>query len=260
MEKSLKNIFVNSTLAFVSAFLLTTLIHELGHFISYYLFGAHPVLFHNLVQASDQQMSIRIKIISALAGPVFSLAQGTVFGIIEFRKQENKISDLLFLWLSLLGFVNFLGYLMLTPISKAGDTGKVADLLQIPYFFRFLIAVAGLVILIVVVKKTGELFAIFIPEKTELTERRKYVNRIMFFPVLAGSIVNVILSFPVTVVLSVIYPATSSFVIMSAYKMILRSPKTAAQKSVIEDRISPFLIILAIIVIIVNRLLTIGIG
>ncbi|NOX88066.1 MAG: hypothetical protein GXO77_03500 [Calditrichaeota bacterium] len=260
MEKSLKNIFINSTLAFVSAFLLTTFIHEFGHFISYYLSGAHPVLFHNRVYASDQQMSIQIKIISALAGPIFSLAQGIVFVIPEFRKQGNKISDLLFLWLGLLGFINFFGYLMLTPISEAGDTGKVAELLQIPYSFRILIAVAGIVILLVIIRQTGRLFTNFIPEKSEFGERRKYVNRIMFFPVLTGSIVNAILSFPIMVTLSVIYPATSSFVIMSAYKVILKTQKTGIHKSVIEDRISLFLIILTAIVIIVNRLLTIGIG
>lgn len=260
MTKSSKNIFINSTLAFVCAFLITTFIHEFGHFLSYYLFGAHPVLYHNYVQTSDQQLSMGIRIISALAGPVISLLQGIVLGVVGTRRPGNKAGDLLWLWLSLLGFVNFFGYLMLTPLSTTGDTGKVAELLQIPYLFRIFIAVAGVAILIVIVVKMGKRFANFIPGENEVVARKKYVNSILFYPILAGSAINVILAFPIPVLLSVIYPATSSFVLMSTYGVILRSRENTNTVSVIGKNISRFLVVLTVVAIIINRLLTFGLG
>lgn len=260
MTKPLKNTFINSTLAFVCAFLITTFIHEFGHFLCYTLLGAHPVLYHNYVQTFDQQLSVGIRIISALAGPVISLIQGIVVGMVGSRKPGNKDSDLFLLWLSLLGFVNFFGYLMLTPLSTTGDTGKVAELLQIPYLFRILIAVAGVAILIVIIVKMGKRFANFIPEENDIVAKRKYVNSILFYPILAGSIINAMLAFPIPVLLSVIYPATSAFVVMSAYGVVLKSQGNINTASIIQKNISRFLIVLTVATILINRLLTFGFG
>lgn len=258
--KSYKYIFINSILAFVSAFVLTTIIHESGHFISYYIFGAHPIMHHNYVQTPDQHLSIQVIIISALAGPVISFIQGTIFGIIVVKKPNNNARYLLFLWLSLLGFINFFGYLMLTPITTKGDTGKVAELLHLPSPYRITIAVLGIAILIIIVLKIGKRFSNFIPNKTELSEKRKYVNALVLFPILAGSMVNVLLAFPIPVILSVIYPATSAYVILSSYGKILKAENVLPLDSIIEKKISTFLILFALIGIVLNRLLTLGIG
>ncbi len=260
MKIFFRNVLYNSILAFLSAFQLTTLFHEFGHFISYYFFGAHPELFHNYVQIPDQQLSIQVKIISALAGPLFSLVQGIIFGIILLKRQNNGNKELLFLWMSLLGFVNFFGYLMLTPLSSAGDTGKVAELLGMHFFSRVLISIVGISILIIIVIKVGKYFSAFMPAGLNLSERRKFVNCIMFYPILAGGVVNTVLAFPLQVTLSAIYPATSSFVILSAYGRILKAGNLPVHNSHIEKKISVHLLILTIGLIILNRLLTCGIG
>ena len=258
--RNLNNIFINSTLAFVSAFIITTIIHESGHFLSYYSFGAQAILYHNSVYTPDQQLDILTRIISALAGPVISCIQGIIFAIIVLRKQDNSTRYLLFLWLSLLGFINFFGYLMLTPLSTQGDTGKVAELLNLSYQTRIFIAVFGLVIIVIIVLKIGKFFSNFIPNKTVMSERRRYINSLLLYPILAGSIINVILAFPIPVILSVIYPATSSFVILSAYGIILKAESKFPRESEIEKKISVFLISITFIGILFNRLLTIGIG
>lgn len=163
MTRSLKYVLINSTFAFVSAFFISTGVHELGHFISYLIFGANPTLYHNYVYTPDQQLSMHVSIISALAGPLSSLLQGIIFGAVVSRGGEGKIFHLLYLWLSLLGFINFVGYLMMTPLSTAGDTGKVAELLQVGYVYRILTAAAGFAILIFVILKIGKNFSNFIP-------------------------------------------------------------------------------------------------
>ncbi len=260
MSQSFRNILINSTLAFVSAFIMTTFVHEFGHFLSYEFLGAHPTLFHNYVQTQTQSLSIPAKIISAMAGPVISLIQGLVFGRIAATRKGNGISRLFVLWFSLLGFVNFFGYLVTTPFSTAGDTGKVAEMLGIGFAGKLGIALVGLVLLLWILTKVAVNFGHFIHEQNDRVLRAKYIYRIMFFPILIGSLVKVILAFPAPAVLSILYPATSSFVIMSSFPAILRSVKTQTIRPPFEDRIMKSMIVLAVCMILWNRILTLGIG
>jgi hypothetical protein len=247
-------------LAFVSAFVITTIIHESGHFISYLFFGAKPVLYHNYVQTSDVHLSTSTIIISAMAGPVFSLLQAVVIGTFLLRKPGNSDKYLLLLWMCLLGFINFFGYLMLTPVSKKGDTGKVAELLGLPVLFQIIIAIAGLLILIFVIIKIGKQFANFIPAGFDKPAKGKYINAMVMFPIIAGSIVNILLAFPVPVILSIIYPATSSYAILSSYGTIMNTDNQLPDKSDIANKLSTFLVIVSIIALLLNRILTLGVG
>lgn len=254
------NILFNSTLAFIAAFILTTVFHEFGHFISYLAFGAHPELYHNSVQIPEQTLGILPLIISAMAGPVFSLIQGIIFALVLSRKRQNDDKKLFFLWLSLFGFINFFGYLMLTAFSSVGDTGVVAELLRLPDFIRILISIMGVSVLIMLVFRLANFFSDFIPAGIPVSVRRKYMNNIMFYPILIGSVVNTILAFPIPVILSAIYPATSSFVVISAYGRILKTEKASAGNSMVETHKSVFLPVLTVALILLNRLLTCGIG
>ena len=261
MDKSLRNLLINSTLAFIAAFFITTIVHESGHFIAYYIYGADPVLYHNHVSIPDQNLSIHVSAIAAMAGPIASLLQGIFFSIVVTNKgEDDKVFNLCFLWLSLLGFVNFFGYLMLTPLSTAGDTGKFAELLNLDYLYRILIAIMAIIVLILIILKLGKNFGNFIPVEKDMIIKKKYVYRVMFYPILIGSVVNSIFAFPIPVFLSIFYPATSSFVIMSSFGVILRSPGT--QKSTVEatKKIDKSIILLTISLIIINRLLTMGLG
>ncbi len=260
MDKSFRNILINSTLVFISAFIITTINHEFGHYISYIIFGANPTLFHNFVQTPDQTLSLYVKVVSALAGPVISLFQGIVFGMIVSKGLKNTVNHLFFLWISLLGYVNFFGYLVMTPLSTVGDTGKVAELLNISYSIRILIAVVGFAILIWLILKIGKNFSNFIPAELDMKRKAKYVYTIMFFPIMIGSVVNMILAFPVVAFLSIIYPLTSSYVIMSSFGSILKNSDPQPTKPEFENRIMKSVVLLLLCAIILNRLLTIGVG
>ena len=260
MNISLRNTLVNSSLSFVAAFFLTTFIHEFGHFISYLIGGSHPVLYHNYVSAPDEELDIHFRIISALAGPVISLLQGIISSYIVIIRNKNKISSLFYLWLSLLGFVNFFGYLMMTPLSSVGDTGKAAEMLQIGSIYRILIAIAGFLILIWIIIRTGKNFSYFIPEGKNIQERRKYVYCIMFFPIIIGSLVKSLFAFPIPALISIFYTATSSFVIMISFSTILKNPIPQTGKMPVQEKISIPMVVLVLIMFIVNRLLTLGVG
>lgn len=251
---------LNSTMAFTGAFFITTLIHEIGHFLSYWIGGANPVLYHNYVSVADNNLNIHLRIISALAGPVISLIQGTFFLILLKIRIKNNVNYLLILWLSLLGFVNFFGYLLMTPFSSAGDTGKVAEMLELSMFYRVLIAGSGLIILIFIILKTGNLFSYFIPGKIDLRTRRNYVYSIMFFPIIIGSLVRSFFTFPIPALVSVIYTAASSYVIMISFGIILKNPVNQDTNNPVQKKISTTLIVILLVVIILNRLLTRGFG
>lgn len=259
MKNSFKNILINSSLAFVSAFIITTFIHELSHYLAHLIFGADPTLFHNYVQTAEGHRNITAGVVSALAGPVMSLLQGIFFTFLFLKKKNNSAINLLLLWISLLGYVNFFGYLVMTPFFISGDTGKAAELLNLDYYIRFLIALIGFIILILIIFNTGKNFSYFIPEENDLRVRSKYIYHVMFFPIIIGSLINSILAFPVVVLLSVIYPATSSYVIMSSFGAILKTT-IPVFKSEIEDKINYSLLIIFIGSIILNRLLTFGVG
>ena len=260
MDKSERNVLINSSMAFVSAFIITTIIHESGHYLSYLLFGANPTLFHNYVQIADQPLSIHAKIISALAGPFISLLQGICFGILVAKNRKNRTTYLVFIWLSLLGLVNFFGYLIMTPLSTVGDTGKVAELLNLDYSLRIITAVVGLILLIWAILKVGKNFSNFIPVEHDSRQKVKYVYHLMFFPIVAGSIFNTLLAFPVVAFLSIIYPATSPYVIMVSFGCIIKSSNPNSGRPQCEDQIMKSLILLFLSAIILNRLLTLGVG
>ncbi|KAA3611168.1 MAG: hypothetical protein D8M58_14430 [Calditrichaeota bacterium] len=260
MTKSNTNIFINSLLAFVTAFIITTVFHELGHYLSYVFYGADPTLFHNFVQTPNQILDIKVKIISAFAGPVISAVQGIIFALIVIKSKRNTSNHLFFLWLSLLGFVNFFGYLIITPFSTIGDTGKVAELLNMDFTIRAIIAVVGFITLIWVILNVAKNFANFIPMPCKMDSRVKYVYRLMFFPIIIGSLINTVLAFPVVAILSIIYPATSPYVIMISFPMILKAKSHHVSKPNLETRISKQLVIFALCAIFLNRLLTLGIG
>ncbi len=44
--KESQKIILNSTVLYVIAFLLTTIIHEFGHTIIGYIYGSNPILHH----------------------------------------------------------------------------------------------------------------------------------------------------------------------------------------------------------------------
>jgi hypothetical protein len=260
MTSPSRYILLNSTIAFVAAFLLTTLIHESGHFFAYLIAGAHPTLYHNYVQAHDDEVGRSAGIIAALAGPGISLLQGILAGLFVSRKQRNGWSSLVLLWMALLGFVNCFGYLMMTPLSTVGDTGKAAELLDVGHSLRITVAVIGAAALFWTILRLGRNFSNFIPAGESDAARVRYIYRIMYVPIIIGSVVNTLLALPAPALLSIIYPATSSWVIMSSFGVIKKSRREHPGTSEIEQRIHPGLVILLCAGILVNRILAYGAG
>jgi hypothetical protein len=256
---------VNSTVAFVGAFTLTTLVHELGHFVSYLAFGAHATLYFNQVQADDTTVSSTGVIVSALAGPVVSLMQGMLCAWWVRARGQNRRVDLFVQWLALLGFINFFGYLMLTPLSSVGDTGKVAGLLGLPTWLSVVISIAGIVLLIVIVIRQDRYWGGFLHGKPGARERAQWINALVFFPIVIGSVVNVVFAFPIPTAISAIYPATSSLTVLAGFGAMrkMQRPRMAAAEaagSPVAESISVAWIVVMVGLLVINRLLVRGVA
>ncbi len=250
---------VNSTLAFVGAFTFTTLLHESGHFVSYLAFGAHPVLYFNRVQADDATVSLVGVVVSALAGPVTSLGQGIACAWWVGRRGRNRSVDLFVQWLALLGLINFFGYLMLTPLSAVGDTGKVAGLLGSPTWLNVLVALVGVGVLIVLVVRQDRYFGGFLQGEPGTRERARWINALVFFPILFGSAVNVAFAFPIPTAISAVYPATSSLTVLAGYSTMMKVRKPNPTPSPVAVSFSWGSGAIAVGLLVLNRILVRGV-
>ena len=159
-----------------------------------------------------------------------------------------------------LGFVNFFGYLMLTPLSSSGDTGKVASLLGIPTWVSICVAITGLAILLWIVIQQSHQIARFLHSETDLKIRSRYVDAILLYPVMVGRVINAALAFPIPVWLSVLYPLTSSYVLLWGYGRVLKAQPLDDVTTELWTAIRPDLAAITVTMILINRLLVSGIS
>lgn len=259
MDKSLRVTFVNSTLAYIAAFFATTFLHELGHFIAYGAAGAGPVLYHNCVEASGDGLSLAARLTAVLAGPAVGLLLGCASGFMVLKRRGTAAGDLFLLWLALFGFINAGGYLMLTPFSTAGDTGKAAEMLGLGTGYRIMAAVVGVALLFLAVGLLARRFASFTPDGRPRRDKAASVYAVMFFPIIAGSATQTLFALPAPVALSLVYPATSSLFIMGFFGLIMRSPGATESVSPSGRKISRPLVLAALGSAALNRILTLGV-
>jgi len=209
-------LILNSAVCYVLAFLLTTVLHECGHAIVGSILGSGPVLHHNYVQhMSRADLPVVHQAWIALAGPLVSFAQGLLLVPVVKRRVGGGAFNLFLLWAMLLGFGNFLGYLMTGPIFTAGDIGKVHALLDVPMALRIIIALLGAAGLTFVAYKSTRPFLLFAsdPLVIENAKSRTAFNfRIIILSWLIGAVTITLLYLPVVAIVSIIYPISSGMV------------------------------------------------
>ncbi len=209
---------LNSTAIYVLAFLVTTVIHELAHALVGYLCGSGPVLHHNFVEHTfEAHLAVFPQVAIALAGPVISLIQGLVASLGFFRSRRRGSMQLFVLWLAVLGFNNFLGYLMTGPFFSMGDIGHIYVLLGTPMILQIIFAVVGAGILAFIAFKWTRPFLQFAHQPHSLADgnsRKNFAFHIIILPWLIGSAVVTLLYLPVVAIISIIYPSMSGAVLI----------------------------------------------
>lgn len=252
-----KAIVFNSMLLYVTAFLLTTIAHELAHGITGAMNGSNPVLHHNYVEhLATGHLTISQQILIALAGPIVSLLQGLIVGYVYLRSPRERMIDLFLLWAAVLGFNNFLGYLMTGPFFGSGDIGKVYAISDTPAWIQIGLAVAGAGALLFIAYKLTIPFLRFAYEHEWLAEgkaRKDFSFHILILPWMIGSVVVTLLYLPVIAIVSIIYPIMSGMVFIFPWQNAVNPENVKLSATKVLGRPSPTAIGTALITAVLFR-------
>lgn len=259
-----KYIILNSTMLFVITTLWQQTLHELAHFVAAIYFHSSEIsLHHNYVQHDMSALSLPARLTIAAAGPLFSLLIGIVFQLICSAYLKRNLLFLFYLFMSVFGYINFGGYLLIAPIFTGGDTGFVFHELGFPLWLTITFAIGGAVFLFFAMKMLSKYFVEMATAEIMIDKsaRRQFINSLVKYPLYIGICITSLLNLPVVVFLSLCYPLFSPFSLFWGFGYLLATPypTTNANKEFEKlTTLSPMLIVAFIVTVIINRLLVYG--
>jgi hypothetical protein len=185
-------LFVNSALTFAFAELATAALHETGHGLMAQALGYSPKIY--AFYEDNPTGTIHQSLAILAAGPIASLILGLFFRA-WYRSGEPRYSlgRLLLFWMSWLGIMQFVNYVIVTPWLSAGDTAQIADLLHVPVWGRYVVSAVGWLVLIILTRPAAHDMLALAPESEALDtprERRRFIMRSFYLPLLAGTLLT----------------------------------------------------------------------
>lgn len=236
------NITLNSSALYVSAFLATTMFHELGHALAGAAFGSSPVMYHNYVEhLTPENLGRPQGLIVALAGPVISLLQGIIAAAVYLRSKKQNLTTLFLLWFALHGLNNFLGYTMTGFLFQQGDIGRSFLLLDVPLVIQIILAVLAAFTLLYVAYRLTRPFLKFSYREEWLSTpsaRANFSLHTLILPWIAGSVVVTAVYLPIQAIVSIIYPVMSGFIYIFPWQNARRADGMAPAGEAGNGRLS----------------------
>lgn len=246
-----KALGINSTLILISSTIIFTVLHESAHFITAEYFGLDPHLHRNYVHLGKKGSEIQ-EVIVAAAGPLFSLVSGVVITYLSVRLKKPCLFKLFLLWLGVGSLLACLGYILIAPFVKNGDTGKVFSYLGIPTSVAVIIAILSFLFIRWLFTGFADQFVFY---KYELPFNLKENQRQLFlYPILVSICIMLILSLPVLFWINVLPVVFMPLAYLSISRRYIKLDLKDAE--LVIERVSPALIILTVISVIAFRLLT----
>lgn len=223
-----RSLALNAICLYIAAYLLTIMVHEMGHAAMALVLGDHPVLYNTSVTNTSKLLSNTAHVLIAAAGPLVSLAQGLALLALARRRPAGP-GPLFILYLGVFGLINFLGYLMIAPLVKGGDTGQIVARLHVPTGATWAMAVLALLVLLKTIGGTGPLFARLLPTAARADDAQKAVGlkALILWPWLVGSVVLVLLALPAPHPAIVANMFMSPMVLRRAYAVAAKAPAGA---------------------------------
>jgi hypothetical protein len=254
-------IIINSTIAFIIAAIVETILHEGGHFVASIAMGVPSELHHNYVRHAESTPNVHI--LFSLAGPVVSLLIGIIFQLLLNRKTYKGMTALVMLYMSFFGYIGFLGYMCIAPFFSYGDTGFVLRAIGTPMWLIIFLAVVSAFVAFLVGKALAVHFIGLMSRQTseDAAQRRRFIYSLVFLPLFSGIALTTLLNLPVPTPLSLIAPLTSPFMILWAFGYYLKSPGISYdEEERIDKKVSIGWMAVMILIVIINRLLVAGIS
>lgn len=188
----------NAILLYVAAYLVTIMLHEVGHALMSLALDGRPVLYNTSVQNTNKLLASSAVVLIAAAGPLLSLLQGASLLVWLRRRPPAGAWGLFWLYMAVFGLINFLGYLLIAPVVKGGDTGQIVARLHVPAAAQWVVAALSLYGLIRVIGSTAPLFLGLLPTELQhnAVQRATGLRGLILWPWLVGSVVLVLLALP----------------------------------------------------------------
>ncbi|WP_233901213.1 hypothetical protein [Tenacibaculum piscium] len=246
-----KSLAINSILIVVSTTIIGTVLHELSHFLMAKYFELNPKLHHNYINYLTENATELQNAIIAGIGPIFSLIFGTIVILISTKILKPSLFKLFMLWLGMNGILMFLGYILIAPTVKNGDTGRVFDFLNIPTSISIIIAVIAFIIIIKLFSSLSKEFRYY--KNQDLFVQKENEKQLFFYPIWFSILLITILSLPVATWISLL---PTIFMPMTYFSTMKKYRKLNLENAELEiNYISKPLLISTICTIIIFRIL-----
>ncbi len=240
-------------------------LHELGHFFTSLLVHAqHISIHHNYTSSSGEGLSVLNNIFIKGAGPIVSLAIGTIFHFICSRQVQRNALFLFNVYTSLNGYIGFCGYLIIAYLVPGGDTGYICEVLGFPSWLTILLGFAGAVALYILINSLMKYFVSMGSKEVIENEkdRKEFIRFLILFPLFIGLVITTLLNLPVPTLVSLIAPIGGSLTLLCGYGNALEKKyilKYANVKFEQFNKINYKLFGIFLLTVILNRLLVYGI-
>ncbi len=242
---------INSIMIVISTTIIGTILHELAHFFMAGYFGLKPELHHNYVKYLSANATALQNMIVAGAGPLFSLVFGVIVLFISVKITKPSLFKLFTLWLGMNGILMFLGYILIAPIAKEGDTGKVFDFFNIPVYVSVFIAIISFIVIVYLFSNLSKEFRFY--KNEDLFKQDENRKQLFLYPIWSSIVFMTVLSLPVITWISLL---PTIFMPMTYISTMKRYKKLDLKDAGLKiDFISKPLLILTIITIIIYRML-----
>ena len=255
-------IILYSTVMFVLAFTITTILHELAHALTGLLLGSQPVWYDTFVE--HRGLTDGGEALTAAAGPLFSLMQGIIlFAVFNRMHSAPRLAQLFVLWMALHGLVNFFGYLINAPFAPHGDIGQVAAYLQFsrPATLGLMaIGIAANWAIGILATRPLLQLAPFPALIANPEARTHYVVHAAVFPWILGAAVIILIRYPPRFWVTLIYPAVSGLFTFVSWKRAAALPDVEIDLAASgRDPLWPWVVILAITLVLFRFVLARGV-
>ncbi len=258
-------IILNLISILVTAFALTTFLHEFAHAIVATLLDANPTLFHNYVSIDISTVPSNHELFILSAGPLASFFQAVLFLTLLRRKNNIDFIGLFYLWMGIIGAIVFLGYIIMGSLMPYGDIGRAYTILAIPPFVSFSFSTLALIGIVFFFRKLRLVFISFLSELRVLSGFEKIKSLYVFFvlPLVVSTIINALNSLPVPTVMSLAFPLLLPFTLLPSAIRISKSNWDSGESSAEESEFSKITYwptLSMILMIIISRILATGIN
>ena len=241
---------INSILIVISTSIIGTILHELAHYIVGYFLNLDPELHHNYVTPRIKGTELQIALMSG-AGPFFSFVFGCIILYISIKFIKPSLTKLFMTWLGMGSILVLLGYLLIAPIAKEGDTGRVFAYLGVPTYIAIVIAIASFILIKYLFGKLSNQFMFYKTE--EHFDKTVTQKQLFIYPIFASIIIMTLLSFPVNIWVSLL---PTIFMPMGYYSTYRKYKKTNNINPNLKiNKVSSILVVLTILTIIIFKYL-----